>query len=1681
MVLDQEDGLGEKHLCAYVVEVLGPKSELSLTEMREFLAKELPDYMIPSHFIVLDKIPLTANGKVDRKALPGLDGRIATESKYVAPGTENEERMAEIWSEILRVEKIGVNDNFFVLGGHSLKATQLVAKILKEFKVDLPLREIFKAPTIKKLVKQLKDIQSVNYSAIPTVSQRAYYLVSSVQKRLYAIKELEGHGVTYNTPNFLIIEGNLDIERFEKAFQTMISRHDSLRTSFMLVDDQVKQKVHGDIEFSIWKTEVTGLDFEEKILKITEEFVQPFDLSNAPLLRAKIVKLEENRYLFMLDMHHIIADGTSIGIFFKELFDLYDGKSLPDLRIQYRDFSIWQNKFFESSKIKRQEEYWLNTFAGEVPVLNLPTDYILTKSGVASASHRPVKKSVKGSVINFALSEELSFKVKELAAKEEATLYMVLLSAFNLLLARYSGQEDIIVGSPIAGRNHPDLDQVIGMFVNTLAMRNYPVLTISFKGFLNEVKDNALKAYENQDYPFEMLVEKLALQRDLSRNALFDVMFVLQNLNGLTLHHEDLQFTRYNYDYNISKFDLTLNAFEESNTIGFNLEYSVQLFKQETMERMVKHFINICQDIVNNPDQPLSAVEMLTTAEKEELLEKFNNTKVEYPKDKTIIQLFEAQVQRNREKMAIWCREEGLTYGELNAKANQLARKLKLMGVEADQIVGILVERSHEMVIGILAILKAGGAYLPIDPGYSENRIDFMLKDSQVKILLSQVPAIKKPQEIEVLNLTDKDLYQEDIPNPSGHIQPSDLAYVIYTSGSTGQPKGVMVEHRNILNTILWRKDEYSMTKADRVLQLLSFAFDGSVAGFFASLISGSMLILLDEKEMKDPTMIKDIIKKMDITHLICVPSLYVPILDSINSDDVKGLKTVTLGGEAVKPHLIKMTRELCSQIELINEYGPTENSVTSTILRNLQLAERISIGKPIANTRICIVDKSMNLVPVGVVGEICISGEGLARGYLNRVKLTEEKFINNPFDPAVRMYKTGDLARWLPDGRIEYLGRIDQQVKIRGFRIELGEIENQLLSNTRIKEAAVIDRVNSRGEVDLCAYLVSDDELSDMEIKEGLALSLPDYMIPRYFIRINKIPVTINGKLDRKALPEVDETMYSENEYIAPTSDSEQILTEIWSAILGRDQIGINDNFFELGGDSIKAIQIVARATQQGINIKTEDLFGHKIIANIIKNLDYHKEILQISQQEVEGEVLLTPVQKWFFAENFSQRHYFNQNILFKLADDVDLELLQKAFIKLIVHHDGLRMTYHHSNEYVYQYNRRTDQVDFELKFVDLSAEPYNSQKEELQKISERIQDELNFEEDLLIRGVIFDLGENGKRLLILVHHLVIDGVSWRILLEDLEDLYGSNLEKKLPLKTTSFKDWSQRLNEYAISEAIDTEYWEKIDVNKIEPLVGTQVSDNCFRDYVRLQFELNVAQTEQLLTEVHWAFNTEINDILLSALAIALTETREVENVLLSLEGHGREDIFEDVDISRTIGWFTSIYPIYFERQEDMGETIKHVKETLRKIPNKGLNFGIARYLNQNQSLNSINPEISFNYLGQFSNNLKENQLKQKLLNDCLENAGLSIHPDNQHTVLIDITGSIVNGILQFTLGYHPDYISDQWMDELTAKYRQCLLKVIEYCCNQTEQTQTVSDYGVEDILDEDDLDFMKDLLDL
>ena len=1177
VVADKTNSQGKKYLCAYVIK----DETVSLDSVKEKLRDKLPNYMVPEVFTELQEIPLNSNGKVDRKNLPDAEVVQSQTCTKTEPRNEVERKLVSIWESILNIQNIGIDDDFFEIGGDSLKGANLIARMHKEMNAEVPLREIFQKPTIRGMAKYVRSTTTSLFSEIQTVEKKEYYEVSSSQRRMFILNQLDKKSINYNTPGIVEIEGQLDKEYVQEVVNKLVQRHEAFRTSFIIVNGEVFQKIKDEDKVEVEYFDISDEESnkDEKTKDIVKSFIRPFELSMSPLLRSELIKVQDERYILMFDTHHIVSDAISKEIIVKEFADIYNKKELDKLRIQYKDYAVWQNNAFKSDKYKSQMEYWVKQFQGNIPSLNLPTDYI-----------RPSLQSFEGDRIYYEIDSSITEGIKRIKENTGTTLYMVLLAALNVVLFKFSNQEDIVIGTPVAGRPHSDLENIIGIFVNTLSMRNKPEGQKSFREFLNEVKENTLNAIENQDYPFEELVEKVNVGRDISRNPLFDVFFALQNIDVDKPEITDIKITPYNVENKISKFDISVYAYEIEDTIKLEFEYCTKLYNRETIERLANAYKKVMLEVLENENIKIKEIEAISEIEKEKLLKEFNSTEANYQKEKAVHELFEEQVERNPDSIALTYESKQLTYKELNIRSNQLAETLREKGVGAESIVAVMVGRSLEMIIGILAVLKAGGGYLPIDPEYPEERISFMLEDSGTKIVLTQSEYKHNVCEgIEAIDLFENRAYSENSSNLSKVSGAAELAYVIYTSGSTGKPKGVMIEHHSLHNFIMGVADCIEFSQGTKILAVTTISFDIFALETLLPLCKGLEVVIAGEEEQTSPKLLARLIKAKEIEMLQMTPSRMALLLDEMAEGDLDCVKTLMLGGEALPEGLLKRISRCCA-CRIYNMYGPTETTVWSSI-SEMTGKTKVDIGKPIANTQMFILDSENRLCPIGVSGELCISGDGLARGYLNRQELTEEKFIRNPYASDSRIYRTGDIARWLPDGIIECLGRSDYQIKLRGYRIELGEIEEQLIKMEGIKEAAVAVKDNDKGEKYLCGYIVCDREITIKELREGLKKKLPEYMIPSHFMMLEKMPMTPNGKTDRKALPEPQGNMATGWQYEAARNELEQKLVEIWQEVLGIDKVGIYDNFFELGGNSmgvVKLSNMISEKLNQNIEVMT-------------------------------------------------------------------------------------------------------------------------------------------------------------------------------------------------------------------------------------------------------------------------------------------------------------------------------------------------------------------------------------------------------------------------------------------------------------------------------------------------------------
>ncbi|XSS61408.1 amino acid adenylation domain-containing protein [Pseudomonas sp. B11] len=1512
----------------------------------------------------------------------------------------------------------------------------------------------------RKQFYQRLQSRGMSFAQLPIASVRESndnLPLSYAQERQWFLWQLEPDSAAYHVPGALRLSGRLDIAALQRSFDSLVARHESLRTRLHLQDNRMTQQVLAQASIEIVLEPIDEARLKERV---EEEMARPFDLLQGPLLRASLLRLGEEEHVLVLVQHHIVSDGWSMQVMVQELMQLYAAYSqgqecaLPALAIQYADYALWQRSWMESGEKARQLEYWLALLGGVQPVLELPFDH-----------PRPAQQSYRGARLDVALEQGLVAALKGLAQREGVTLFMVLLASFQALLHRHSGQQDIRVGVPIANRNRVEVERLIGFFVNTQVLKADIDGQLTFAQLLQQAKRRALEAQAHQDLPFEQLVEALQPERSLSHNPLFQVMFNHQanaQADAGETQLPGLRVASLEWDNQSAQFDLSLDTQETAEDIWASLTYATDLFTHASIERLARHWQNLLRSAVADPTLPIQDLALLEAEERQRIVHQWNATERGYPLQRQVHQLIEEQVALAPEAPALVFGQQRLSYAELNRRANRLAHRLIQAGVGPDVLVGLAVERSIEMVVGLLAVLKAGGAYVPLDPEYPRERLAYMLEDSGVKLLLTQAHLLEQlplSAEVECLALDQLEAslagYSEE--NPQIALDGENLAYVIYTSGSTGQPKGAGNRHSALLNRLCWMQEAYGLGAGDTVLQKTPFSFDVSVWEFFWPLMTGARLVVAAPGDHRDPARLVSLINAEQVTTLHFVPSMLQAFLQDRDVGSCTSLQRIVCSGEALPVDAQQQVFAKLPKAGLYNLYGPTEAAIDVTHWTCVDEGrDGVPIGRPIANLGCYILDSNFEPVPVGVLGELYLGGVGLARGYHRRPALSAERFVAHPFVAGERLYRTGDLARYREDGVIEYAGRIDHQVKLRGLRIELGEIEARLLEHERVREAAVLAVDNQH----LVGYLVLDGAGEDWRevLSVHLAAHLPDYMVPAQWVLLEQMPLSPNGKLDRKALPKPDKAQ-SAQAYEAPQSLLEQQIAAIWAEVLGIEQVGLNDNFFERGGDSIISIQVVSRARAAGIHFTPKALFQHQTVRSLARVAQL-QAVQVIDQGPVQGETPLLPFQQLFFAMDLPDRHHWNQSLLLTPRQPVRADLLEAALQALVAHHDVLRLSFSPQAD---GWKARHDAVATTLLWqARLEA------ADELQELCERAQRSLDLQQGRLLRAVLAELPDGSQRLLLVMHHLVVDGVSWRIFLEDLQNLYQQSVEgrqQRLPAKTSAFKTWAERLQAHARSAAMHQEqdYWQQQlqDVSAELPCRDPQGA-RPGRLARTLVSQLDAQRTRQLLQQAPTAYRTQINDLLLTALARVICRWTGHASSLVQLEGHGREELFEDLDLTRTLGWFTSLFPVRLTPAADLAGSIKQVKEQLRAVPNKGLGFGALRYLGDEQTRQAFSllpvPRITFNYLGQVDGSFDQ---PDGLFTPAAESTGAEQSPEAALGNWLTLNGQVYGGELHMSWTFSPLMFDEAVIEQLSQDYARELAALVEHCCTPGNAGVTASDF--------------------
>ncbi|WLI31591.1 non-ribosomal peptide synthase/polyketide synthase [Pseudomonas rhodesiae] len=1499
---------------------------------------------------------------------------------------------------------------------------------------------------------QALQTEGVEFSRFPIpagVQAEDRQALSYAQQRMWFLWQLDPASGAYNLPGAVRLTGALSLRAMEQAFASLVERHETLRTVFQRQADERLSQVAIEPSVAVEPLDLSDLPLAEREQAVSDAAVRqsllPFDLEHGPLLRVQLLKLAEQEHVLLLTLHHIVSDGWSMNVLIDEFIRSYDAYErnqtprLPPLPIQYSDYALWQRRWLEAGEQARQLDYWQARLGDEHPVLELPTD-----------RPRPAMPSYQGTRHHFAIDADLAAQLRSCAQRHNVTLFMLLLGAFNVLLHRYTGQGDIRVGVPIANRNRTEVEGLIGFFVNTQVLRTELTGQTRVAELLQAIKEHALGAQAHQELPFERLVEALHVERSLSHTPLFQVMYnhqpVVADIASVSTA-SGLELALVEWQGRTTQFDLTLDTYEKSGTLHAALTYANDLFDAPSIERMARHWISLLHAMVGDGEQRIGELPMLDADELQRVTHTWNQTAQTYPTERGIHHLIEDQVRATPDAPALQFGDTTLSYAQLDIRANRLAHALIEQGVGPDRLVGICAERSVEMVIGLLAILKAGGAYVPLDPEYPRERLAYMLEDSGVQLLLTQqslLPSLPTAG-IRAIALDQPADWLEGYSSasPEVTVHALNLAYVIYTSGSTGKPKGAGNSHRALVNRLCWMQQAYGLSVRDAVLQKTPFSFDVSVWEFFWPLMTGARLVVAAPGEHREPARLIESIGRHAITTVHFVPSMLQAFIHEPGVQGCASLKRIVCSGEALPLEAQQQVFAKLPNAGLYNLYGPTEAAIDVTHWTCVdEGADCVPIGRPIANLGTYVLDAQLNPLPAGVSGELYLGGAGLARSYHRRGALTAERFVPSPFAAGARLYRTGDRVRQRADGVIEYLGRLDHQVKLRGLRIELGEIETRLLQHPSVREAVVL----VQGGKQLVAYLVPQGDAPD-DLKGWLLNSLPEYMVPTHWVHLAKLPVTANGKLDRKALPLPDTA--PQQAYSAPQNPMQQALAAIWSDVLGVSQVGLDDNFFELGGDSIISIQVVSRARQAGIRLSPRDLFQYQSVRGLAQIASF-EQLAVIDQGPVSGDVILTPVQASFFEQAIPARQHWNQSLLLTPREALVPARLEAALTRLINHHDALRLRFVERDGQWQQQHAApiTEAALWQTQVAD---------DNELAALCDEAQRSLDLARGPLLRAVLLTMTDGTQQLLLVIHHLVVDGVSWRVLLDDLQQAYR---HAALPAKTSAYQQWAQQLQAHALTLDAQLPYWQAQSMATELPCDNPHggLQNRLGRT---LEIRLDAEHTRQLLQDAPAAYRTQVNDLLLTALARIISRWSQQPAALIQLEGHGREDLFDSLDLSRTVGWFTSLFPLRLQAGGELSSAIKAVKEQLRAVPHKGIGYGLLRYLGTPDARASLAsqaaPRITFNYLGQFDRQFDE----AALFVPSPRGSGQAQDSEAPLANWLTVEGQVYGGELALRWGFSSEMFDEAAVHGLADDYAAELKAVIELCCATPAGQVTPSDF--------------------
>ncbi|HET7460922.1 MAG TPA: amino acid adenylation domain-containing protein, partial [Longimicrobium sp.] len=1416
VVLVREDAPGDRRLVAYYL----ADQPVAVDALKAHLADRLPGYMVPAAYVWMEAYPQTPNGKVDRRALPAPEGDAYAARAYEAPVGETEQALAGIWAEVLGAERVGRRDDFFELGGHSLLAVQVISRVRQALSVEAGLGDLFLRPVLADFARGLETAARADLPPIEPVERGAGLPLSFAQQRLWFVDRLEGAGTAYHLPARLRMRGELDRDALVRALDRIVARHEALRTTFPEHDGVPAQRIAPAEEspFHLVEHDLRGDPQTARELRriVAEETDAPFDLARGPLIRGRLVRLADDDHALLITMHHIVSDGWSMGVFARELGALYAafraGRADPlaPLPVQYADYAAWQRRWVDGDVVEEQAEYWRATLAGAPELLELPAD-----------RPRPPRQDFAGAVVGVELDEELTGGLKALGARHGTTLFMTLLAGWAAVLGRLAGQEDVVIGTPTANRGQREIEGLIGFFVNTLALRVDLAGSPTVAQLLERVKERTLGAQHHQDIPFEQVVELVDPARSLSHTPLFQVVFSWQNTPGDGLELQGLTLgsaTGANGPAGpasrvTAKFDLTLTLSERGGRIAGSVEYATALFDRATVERFAAYLRRALEAMVADEHQAVDRLPLLPEAERRLVLEEWNATGRPYPAGACVHDLFRAQVARTPTAIALSWRGERVTYAELAARANRISNVLRRRGVGPEVRVGICLPRTPELVAAMLGVLGAGGAYVPLDPAYPRERLGYMLKDAAVALVLTDSTlADRLPEDAPALLLLDLErdaVAAESADAPESGVEPENLSHVIFTSGSTGRPKGVMIRHSSVVVLLHWLRENVTDEERSSVLFSTSINFDVSVAEVFGTLAWGGKLVIA-ENALELATLDEDVV------HVSMVPSAAAELLRS--GGIPASVKTLNLGGEPLPNALAQGLYALETVEKVGNLYGPTEDTTYSTYYVVPPGAEQVLVGTAVANTQAYALDRHLQPVPAGAVGELYLAGDGLSRGYANRPGMTAERFVPCPFGaPGGRMYRVMDRVRRRADGELEYLGRTDFQVKVRGYRIELGEIEARLAEHSGVRAPVVLVREDTPGDRRLVAYYLADEPTTVDALKAHLADRLPGYMVPAAYVWMEAYPRTPNGKVDRRALPAPDGDAYAERAYAAPLGETEQALAEIWSGVLGAERVGRWDDFFELGGHSLLAVQVIARVRQVlEVEVQLGDLFTRPVLADFARGLAAaaRAELPPIERVARTPDLPLSFAQQrlWFLERLGSAGTAYHIPMRLRLKGGLDRDALVRALDRIVARHEALRTVFVEVDGQPVQ-RILPERSGFHLLEHDLAGGA-GARPDPRPLLAEEAGAPFDLERGPLIRGRLVRLAADDHLLLITMHHIVSDGWSMGVFTRELGALYAAfragdaDPLPPLPVQYADYAAWQRRWVDGEVLKA-QAEYW--------------------------------------------------------------------------------------------------------------------------------------------------------------------------------------------------------------------------------------------------------------------------------